>query len=480
MRTLWIGWLVFFLLASSLLFISPEVEATITGDNPPPVGDWNVYNDTVVENETIILNGNLTVYAGASLTFRNVTLKINSTSSQYYAIEVLSGATFRIFDLDGDNTTTADASVIERNNLSNPYFFRVYDGAVFEMRNSELHDCGDATTVVKYAGLYIETDNATIDHNLISNNYDGVVLYGSDATISNNTITWNDDTGIMAIAWSNATIKNNWITWNKIYGIWITGGGSTNTKPSNPTVINNVITDTGRGSTTAVGIQIQFLCEPVIRDTIILRSTEDGVYSGESTPILINVTIDGGNYGIASSNTGYIYVYNTTIKNTNLYDLSIAGAPGSFFILTNTTFNESKVTIDSSGNLTVRWYLHVYVEDSEGTPIPAAEVRIKDNENGTYDRNFSTYLDGYVKWIVLTEYWQNSTTKIYYTPYNITVNYTGLTFINNPRDTEMNTSKTEIFTATTPVPEFNSIIIPVILAIAVAVAFLRKKKKLYK
>ncbi len=148
----------------------------------------------------------------------------------------------------------------------------------------------------------------------------------------------------------------------------------------------------------------------------------------------------------------------------NLYDFSIVGSPGSYFVVTNSSFDINKITIDSYGNLTVRWYLHVYVEDSEGTPIPAAEVRIKDNENGTYDKNFSTDLDGYVRWIVLTEYWQNSTTKIYYTPYNITVNYTGLTFINNPRDTEMNTSKTEIFTATTPVPEFGSLLVPIIFA----------------
>ncbi len=248
-----------------------------------------------------------------------------------------------------------------------------------------------------------------------------------------------------------------------------------NPKPSNPTVIGNVITDTGRGSSTAVGIQIEYSCNPLIKDTLILRSTEDGVYSADgSTPTLINVTIDRGNYGIASSNTGYIYIYNTSISNTNLYDLSIQGAPGSFFIVTNSTFNESKIIIDSSGNLTVRWYLHVYVEDSLGTPIPAANVRIKDNPNGTYDKNFTTDNDGYVRWIVLTEYWQNTTTKIYYTPYNITVNYSGLTFIDNPRNSTINQSKTEVFIATTPVPEFQSIMVWVLGALLIVMGVLRK------
>jgi len=228
-----------------------------------------------------------------------------------------------------------------------------------------------------------------------------------------------------------------------------------------------VITDTGRGTNTAVGIQIVYNCKPLIKDTVILRSTEDGVYSYHSTPILINVTIDGANYGISTSSTRYIYIYNTTIKNTRSYDFSVLGNPGTFFIATNSTFNESKITIDENSNLTVRWYLHVYVEDSNNMGVPSADVRIKDNENGTYDRNFTTDSNGYIKWIVLTEYWQNNTTKIYYTPYNLTVNYTGLTFTDNPRDTDMNRSKTEVFTATTPVPEFNSIIIPIILTIMV-------------
>ena len=225
MRKVWIGWLVFVLIASSLLFMSPEVKGTITGDNPPPVGDWNIHNDTVVENETIILNGNLTVYSGATLIFRNVTLLMNSTSSVEYAIEVLSGGTFRIFDLDNDNTTTADASVIERYDANYTYFFRAYDGSTLEIRNSEIHGCGRFSGLLENEGLYIETDSATIDHNLISNNYYGIVLYGSDATVSNNTITWNDDRGVYAGYWSNGTIENNWITWNYDYGIYVTGGG---------------------------------------------------------------------------------------------------------------------------------------------------------------------------------------------------------------------------------------------------------------
>ncbi len=467
--------LILTLLSATAVFPTPAT-ATGSGDYPPPTdGDWTITTDTTVENETIILNGNLTVENGATLTFRNVTLLINSTDSQYYAIEVLDGATFRILDVDNDNTTTGDASVIERNNSSNPYFFRAYDGSVFEMRNSELHGCGDATTVSRYAGLYIETDNAVIDHNLISNNYYGIVLYGSDARVSNNTITWNDDTGIYAGYWSNGTIENNWITYSGTYGIVITGGGSTGTKPSNPTVVRNTIADSGQGSPGGVGVQILYGSKPLIKDTLILRSTEDALYSDSSTPTIMDVTIDSGgvgNYGIVGSSTGYLYIINSSIMNTKVADLAILD---SYFIITNSSFNESKISINSGSNYTVRWYLHVHVEDSEHNGVSSAAVRVRDNDNGSYDENFTTDVNGDLKWIVVKEYWANKTTKIYYTPYNITVNYTGLTFIDNPRNSTVNESKTEVFRATTPVPEFPNVLIAVMISLIASLHFLRKK-----
>ena len=396
-------------------------------------GDWNITDTQVIENQTIILTGNLTVESGGNLTFRNVTLMLNCSTLYQYRIDIKSGAYMYIFDLDNDNTTTEDASnitVTDPNNRAG--VMKAWDGSVFRMRNSRVSGFG--------YGVYLNTDDAIVDRCYITDCLYGIRLNNSDATISNNTITWNNMSGIMATHWSNGTIVDNWISNIETYGIWADSDGNSPAYPSSPKIIRNVIRDIGPGGG-GVGIEIVG-SKPTIRDTIILRSSEDGLYSLSSTPTLINVTIDAqnkGNYGIASSATGYIYIIKSTIINAKVQDFSIAGAPGSFFVVTNSTFN--KVWIDSSGNLTVRWYLNVYVEDSNHQPIPAADVRIKDNENGTYDKNFSTDLNGYVKWIVVTEYWRNNDTIIYYTPYNISVNYSGLNFSNNPRDTNMNTSK---------------------------------------
>ena len=66
-------------------------------------------------------------------------------------------------------------------------------------------------------------------------------------------------------------------------------------------------------------------------------------------------------------------------------------------------------------------------------------MRIKDNENGDFDENFTTYSNGFVNWINLTEYIENKDDKkIYYTPYNITAEKDSL---KKSREIEIDDSK---------------------------------------
>jgi hypothetical protein len=63
------------------MFVMPALPVLSDGggDYPPPAsGDWVITQDTWVENETILLDGNITVI-GAELAFRNVTLVGNLT-----------------------------------------------------------------------------------------------------------------------------------------------------------------------------------------------------------------------------------------------------------------------------------------------------------------------------------------------------------------------------------------------------------------
>ena len=109
------------------VFPSTIVSSDGSGNYPAPaLGDWVIATPTHVGNETIILNGNLTIMPTGSLTFHNVTLKMNCSVNGSYHINVTSGGSFYIYDLDNDNTTTFDASVITSNNPVLSFQFFLY------------------------------------------------------------------------------------------------------------------------------------------------------------------------------------------------------------------------------------------------------------------------------------------------------------------------------------------------------------------
>lgn len=468
---------VFFLLIVSSLPI--EAEGSGTGDFPPPKdGDWDITVDTVVENETIVLNGNLTVYDGASLTFRNVTLVMNSsaggsTVEDFYHIEVQRGGTMRILDQDGDNNTIDDSSNITLKNTSSYYWFRVRNGSNFTMKNSELHNCGGGPVSYGAGGLTLYNDNSTLDRNFISNNENGVVCWNSDAMISNNTIVDNEVAGVYARTWSNGTIENNWIVGNNDYGVWVDGGSNSNPRPSFPLVKGNYIENS------FVGMQINIYSIPDIRNNLILDSDEDGIYCGQWCEVTIrNTTIDGGNYGIASSSARNVTIINCTVKNIGpWYDLSMGSV--TYFTTINTTFNKSNVGfLNTNANLTVKWYMHPRVEDADtGSDISGADVRIRDNVNGTYDENFTTKSQGYVRWVPVTEYYQtdnngdddgnDSGEKILYTPYLVNASAPG--YYDGSNETGMGGSKV-VLIKLTAVPEFSVLIIPVLFVLLINIS----------
>ena len=87
-------------------------------------GDWIVTGVEVVENKTILLNGNLTVKAGGSLTLRNVTLRMNVEQNGQYGISVEEGGALSIY-----NSNISSATEFR-------FFFSVVGGS-FVMKNSE-------------------------------------------------------------------------------------------------------------------------------------------------------------------------------------------------------------------------------------------------------------------------------------------------------------------------------------------------------
>ena len=76
----------------------PEMATGHGSEEPQPeTGDWIITNTTVVENRTIVLNGNLTIEPGGNLTLVNCTLLFNCSFDGQYGIEVRSGGQLHVF-----------------------------------------------------------------------------------------------------------------------------------------------------------------------------------------------------------------------------------------------------------------------------------------------------------------------------------------------------------------------------------------------
>jgi parallel beta-helix repeat protein len=161
---------------------------------PPQKGDWVITQQLAFEDRTINLNGNIILKKGASLTFKKVALIFNCTRNGEYVFSAEPGSSLYIYD-----------SVITAVDLGQRFSFCV-NSDTFELKNSELHGSGwvpdDPAVMIKVPrdqlkrqfGLWVSTNGAVIDGNILSNNGGVIALEGSKIRVSNNKLSSN--TGI--------------------------------------------------------------------------------------------------------------------------------------------------------------------------------------------------------------------------------------------------------------------------------------------
>jgi len=244
--------------------------------------------------------------------------------------------------------------------------------------------------------------------------------------------------GIIVSNSNGSVVKGNIASNNSDYhGIYLEG--STNITVKNNTCSNN----------TAHGIRLQSLSNNNKIANNVCSNNYGGISVGSSTNnLIINNTVDLNSYyglGIFSDNNTFIenqiisnYVgvrSNALIDDTNrLINCTLVSSTskdidkGSLdnLILLNTTFNKSKTSFQGVLSiLEVQWYLHINVIDILGNPVPNVNIKIKDNNNGSYNETFSTDSMGYLRWLTVTEYIEQDTDgdtigeKKYYTPHKI-------------------------------------------------------------
>ncbi|MEW5936609.1 MAG: putative Ig domain-containing protein, partial [Candidatus Thermoplasmatota archaeon] len=172
-------------------------------------------------------------------------------------------------------------------------------------------------------------------------------------------------------------------------------------------------------------------------------SMNDNFENALSTGIILDNTMATFDNLYSGGNTNtdiYADGSNATFRNSTLAsDYTVTAVFDAHITLLNTTSPEVAMVWDTS-TFTVQWFLHVQVADEYGNGLAGATVNVTD---ATTTQIFSglTGSDGFVRWIVCTEYVQAATAKTFYTPHGITAT---LGTVTRSTSTTMSVSKTVV------------------------------------
>jgi len=475
-----------------LLIISTSIVFAACGGEYSS-GDWDVTSSVSCSDETITLDGNLSIHDGGNLIFDNITLEVNGNTDGIYGINVLSGG----------NLSVQNSNITNGNTVAAEFFFIVYDGSNFNMSSSYLSECGWSGTQGK-RGLEINTNDSYVNANNFTNNFDGIYIYSDKNTISGNNVTHNNGKCIILDDAHNNTISNNTIGYcnegihliasneniifnntitkcdeglqleysnntlilyntligpNVVQGIWISSSKNNN-------IIRNTIID----NTNIPGIQLDSNSyNNLIYDNSVINN-DVGIYLDSSYENMIfgnnlslnlvagiklsssynnsihnntlthevdaisltscdnntlnNNEIDNSSRAVFLRDSDNNYITDSNITNGRSYDIYLRGTGDNIFL--NSTFNKSSIEFyaGSTGSITVKWYLDLYVNDTLGNNMSSTNVSLWDV---TTNLIFSELTDstGWINKKNITEYVESISGKTYHTNYTINVTKIG-------------------------------------------------------
>jgi chitodextrinase len=234
------------MLLSVLVVIDVFPIANVRGEVNAPYDNWNgVMGDFIYGTDgtweieffetksyadiTIVVNGDLIVHDGATLTLTGVTLQMNSSFNGEFKIQVLAatgnwdgGRLIIEESLSGPSIITSYTEDGDHN-----FGFEVYgtndillpdkDGRI-DMTNSELRYCGWNNTDLQFkdTGLWINSRNNVIDNNVFTNTYNGVSFVGTltdgpggPNTFQNNNVSYASGNGTYVRGADAITLNNN-------------------------------------------------------------------------------------------------------------------------------------------------------------------------------------------------------------------------------------------------------------------------------
>jgi parallel beta-helix repeat protein len=296
-------------------------------------------------------------------------------------------------------------------------------------------------------GIYlIESDYNTIQNTSIYYNDYGIALYSSSDynTFDNVDVINNFETGIQLYESYTNLFKDSNIHYNSV-GFYVEDSHS------NQFTGLKVV---GNGNW---GLSFVWSIYNTISGCKIQDHLGGGVgFYGCDFNYLINSNIsNNGNYGIYIDSSINIYIDNTDIYNngcgiysyeyTTVYILNsrITTAPGysDFFIedtadhdlggevtTLNTIFDPDKVDFSKAydSQLTVQWYLHIRVFDQYMNPLPDTVIYLWNDYEGIENQVY--YIsddDGWIRYIICTDYIQYPSDRIDYNPYTMSSDLPG-------------------------------------------------------
>ncbi|MCJ2540853.1 MAG: right-handed parallel beta-helix repeat-containing protein, partial [Candidatus Thermoplasmatota archaeon] len=331
--------------------------------DPPASGDWTVSDTTVVNDRTVNLNGNLTVTATGSLTLNNVTLKIIMSTPRKHGIEVQTGGSLIIRDGDGQASTTGDASILDAQSDTLHYFFIVRSGTTLRISNSFIYRCGHNLSVGNTRlGLFVGTDDATIEGTVIDNGHHGLVLDHAVITVTDSTIGNCTYHGVNAqdsdVTLTRVTLADNGYEGARIVrgdalfdGCWV--GGNRNGLQIRTGANVTINGTTVRGNTD--GLLMQIDANVIVRDSVFRGQGQYGIHAENRGTL----SISGSQLYGATRTALYLYNDITAISNGNLYRSNVFGARLNMdcqLTSTGDTFStntNSGIYLESTSDLTI-------------------------------------------------------------------------------------------------------------------------------
>lgn len=347
--------------------------------------------DIVVENNQFVNN----LGGGAIVIFVEITNNglVNNNSvinSGFHGIFVDGCNNFKVTNNTIDSVGVATGVGIVNQNFYSASTLKVY------IYNNDVTNIGTGNEGV---GM---TLNSGTDHVVDSNYFDTITSHGMYIQASDNLIQNN----VISNVGSSLSANN----FPDVSGIVLEGDRNT--------FINNTISNCQSiaGSNYVAGFQFGYSASATYPTNTVIK---DSLFSGNE----INVRSEDANGAVT----------NTIIENSTLvadgdtaYDFYLV--EDAHITTLNTTFDNSSVSIDATSNLTVKWFVNVNVKNG-GTGQDGAEVRIQNilgNDEPSGQPFTTQTIDtepGWVKWIPLTEYVQEGSTKTFYTNHWINVTW---------------------------------------------------------